>query len=199
MAAVKPQRHGPSMDMTAMCDVAFLILTFFIMTSSFKSEESVTIQTPSSVAEELLPEADIATLTIDPTGNYYFGITNPLERAPFGAKLSEKFNLGLSNADLMQFSTLAEVGVPMRALKQYLALSDGERERMELTGIPLDSANTELVDWIRVYVDEVNQQSKLAIRADQQTQYPAVKVLFDELGKADINKFQLITSKETGN
>jgi biopolymer transport protein ExbD len=199
MAAVKPPRHGPSMDMTAMCDVAFLILTFFIMTSSFKSEESVTIQTPSSVAEELLPEADIATVTIDPMGYYYFGITNPQERVPFGAKLSEKFNLGLSNADLLNFSTLAEVGVPMKGLKQYLSLSDGERERMTLTGIPLDSTNTELVDWIDTYTRDVNTASKLAIRGDQSTQYPAIKVLFDELGKADINKFQLITSKETEN
>ncbi|MDP5138851.1 MAG: biopolymer transporter ExbD [Spirosomaceae bacterium] len=197
MAAVKPPRHGPSMDMTAMCDVAFLILTFFIMTSSFKSEESVTIQTPSSVAEELLPEADVATITIDPTGYYYFGITNSQERAPFAAKLSEKFNLGLTNADLAQFSTLAEVGVPMKSLKQYLALSDGDRERMKLTGIPLDSTNTELVDWIDTYTRDVNTGSKLAIRGDQSTQYPAIKTLFDELGKADINKFQLITSKET--
>ncbi|MFB0907265.1 MAG: biopolymer transporter ExbD, partial [Spirosomataceae bacterium] len=173
MAAVKPPRHGPSMDMTAMCDVAFLILTFFIMTSSFKSEESVTIQTPSSVAEELLPEADIATVTIDPMGYYYFGITNPQERVSFGAKLSEKFNLGLSNADLLNFSTLAEVGVPMKGLKQYLSLSDGERERMTLTGIPLDSTNTELVDWIDTYTRDVNTSSKLAIRGDQSTQYPA--------------------------
>jgi biopolymer transport protein ExbD len=196
MAAVKPKRHGPSMDMTAMCDVAFLILTFFIMTSSFKSEESVTIQTPSSVAEEIIPDTDVATVTIDPTGYYYFGITNPQERAPFGAKLSEKFNLGLSNADLMQFSKMAEVGVPMRSLKQYLGLPEADRERMKLTGIPLDSTNTELVDWIDTYTREVNPSSKLAIRGDQSTQYPAVKVLFDELGKADINKFQLITSRE---
>lgn len=196
MAAVKPARHGPSMDMTAMCDVAFLILTFFIMTSSFKSEESVTIQTPSSVAEELLPETDIATVTIDPSGNYYFGIKDPKERYTFAAKFSEKFNLGLTNEDLLQFSTLAEVGVPMKGLKQYLGLSDGQRDRMELTGIPLDSTNTELVDWIDTYTRDVNQGSNLAVRADQQTQYPAVKVLFDELGKADINKFQLITSKE---
>lgn len=197
MAAVKPPRHGPSMDMTAMCDVAFLILTFFIMTSSFKSEESVTIQTPSSVAEELLPESDVATVTIDPSGNYYFGITNSQERIPFITKMNEKYSLGLSNTDIMEFSTLAEVGVPMKGLKQYLSLSKGERERMDLSGIPLDSTDTELVDWIDTYTREVNTASKLAIRGDQSTQYPAVKVLFDELGKADIRKFQLITSKET--
>ena len=54
MAAVKPKRHGPAMDMTAMCDVAFLLLTFFIMTTQFKSQESVTINTPSSISEELI-------------------------------------------------------------------------------------------------------------------------------------------------
>ena len=59
MAAVKPKRHGPSMDMTAMCDVAFLLLTFFIMTTQFKSQESVTINTPSSISEEFIYENDL--------------------------------------------------------------------------------------------------------------------------------------------
>lgn len=196
MAAVKPQRHGPAMDMTAMCDVAFLLLTFFIMTTQFKSEESVTIQTPSSVAEELIPETDVSTITIDPSGKYYFGITNPQERAPFAAKMNEKYELGLTNAELMQFSKMAEVGVPMKALKQYLSLPEADRGRMKLEGIPLDSVDNELVKWVETYGRDVNGNSKLAIRGDASTQYPAIKLLFDELGKADINKFQLITSKE---
>lgn len=197
MAAVKPKRHGPSMDMTAMCDVAFLLLTFFIMTTQFKSEESVTINTPSSIAEEILPDANMATVSIDPNGHYYFGITNPMERAPFAAKLNEKYSLGLGNAELNTFSKIAEIGVPMKALKQFLSLTDGERARLKVEGIPCDSTDNELVKWIEVYTRDVNPQANLAIRGDVKTQYPAVKILFDELGKADINKFRLITKSET--
>lgn len=197
MAAVKPKRHGPSMDMTAMCDVAFLLLTFFIMTTQFKSEESVTINTPSSVAEEILPESNLATISIDSEGNYYFGITNPMERAGFAAKLSEKYSLGLGNAELAQYSKIAEVGIPMKALKQFVVMSEGDRARLKSKGIPCDSTDNELVQWVETYVRDVNPQASLAVRGDVTTQYPAIKRLFDELGKADINKFRLITKSET--
>lgn len=195
MAAVKPQRHGPSLDMTAMCDVSFLLLTFFIMTTQFKSEEAVTINTPSSVSQDLIPEQNLGMVSIDLEGHYYFGVRNPTERDDFAAKLSEKYNLGLTNNEIGQFSKLAEVGVPMKALKQFLALPEAQRARLKLEGIPLDSTDTELVDWIKAYA-EVNPNADLAIRGDNEAQYPAVKRLFDELGKADINKFKLITKAE---
>ena len=39
MARIKPKRHGVVTDMTAMCDVTFLLLTFFIMTTQFKKPD----------------------------------------------------------------------------------------------------------------------------------------------------------------
>ena len=195
MAAVKPKRHGPAMDMTAMCDVAFLLLTFFIMASSFKSEETVTIDTPSSISDELIPETDICMVTIDPNGKYYFGITDPSQRDDFAKVLSDKYNLGLTNAEMVQYTSLAEVGVPMKQLKNYIGLTEQQRVKIELEGIPLDSANSELVDWVKLY-GETFRGSKIAVRGDGQTPYPALKNLFDEFGKADLNKFQLITKTE---
>ncbi|MCR9063616.1 MAG: biopolymer transporter ExbD [Cytophagales bacterium] len=195
MAAVKPKRHGPAMDMTAMCDVAFLLLTFFIMASSFKSEETVTIDTPSSISDELIPETDICMVTIDPNGKYYFGITDPSQRDDFAKVLSDKYNLGLTNAEMVQYTSLAEVGVPMKKLKNYIGLTEQQRAKVELEGIPLDSANAELVDWVKLY-GETFRGSKIAVRGDGKTPYPALKNLFDEFGKADLNKFQLITKTE---
>jgi biopolymer transport protein ExbD len=196
MAAVKPKRHGPAMDMTAMCDVAFLLLTFFIMTTQFKSQESVTITTPSSVSKTIVEEKDIGTISVDPTGKYYFGITNPLERRPFIAKLNEKYNLGLTTTEQNTFTKMAEVGVSQKALKSYLSMSEGDRSRVALTGIPCDSVDTELVDWVKVYT-ETNPAGNLAIRGDVKTGYPFIKILFDEFGKAKINKFKLITKGES--
>ncbi|WP_304235339.1 biopolymer transporter ExbD [Jiulongibacter sediminis] len=195
MAAVKPKRHGPSMDMTAMCDVAFLLLTFFIMASSFKSEETVTIETPSSISEELIPETDVCMVSIDTDGKYYFGITDATQRDDFAKALSDKYNLGLTNAEMVAFTSLAEVGVPMKQLKNYVNLSEAQRIKVELEGIPLDSTDSELVDWVKTY-GETFAGSKIAVRGDGNTPYPALKNLFDEFGRADLNKFQLITKIE---
>lgn len=195
MAAVKPKRHGPSMDMTAMCDVAFLLLTFFIMASSFKSEEVVSIETPSSISQELIPETDVCVVTIDPNGKYYFGIADATQRDNFAKALSDKYELNLTNKEILNFTSLAEVGVPMKALKGYLNLDESQRMGFTLQGIPLDSTDNELVDWVKTY-GETFARSKIAVRGDGTTKYPALKNLFDEFGYAKLNKFQLITKLE---
>jgi biopolymer transport protein ExbD len=195
MAAVKPKRHGPAMDMTAMCDVAFLLLTFFIMTTQFKSQETVKVVTPSSVSKLIVEEKNIATISIDPQGRYYFGITEPMERASFINQLNTDLSLNLTQGEMNAFAKLAEVGVGKDQLKSYLNLQPEQRERVNLTGIPLDSAKTELVDWVKAYA-KTNPSGNLAVKGDVTTQYPAVKTIFDEFGKADINKFRLITKGE---
>ncbi len=195
MAAVKTKRHSPSMDMTAMTDVAFLLLTFFIMASSFKSEEAVKVETPSSVSEELIPEKNIGMVTIDRTGKYYFGMIDPTERDDYAKAISDEFNLGLTNDEIVKFTKLAEVGVPMKSLKGYLNLADNARAGVQLTGIPLDSTDNELVKWVQTYA-KLRPEGKIAVKGDATTQYPAIKNLFDEFGKAKLNKFQLITKAE---
>lgn len=195
MGAVKPKRHGPAMDMTAMCDVAFLLLTFFIMTTQFKSQETVTIVTPTSVSKFIAEEKNIGTISIDGTGKYYFGITDSKERTSFINALNTKFNMGLTTKDQNEYSKIAEIGVGKEGLKSYLGLAAGQREKVKLEGIPCDSVNTELVDWVKTYM-ETNPSGSLAIRGDVKTNYPAVKILFDELGKAKLYKFKLITKGE---
>lgn len=195
MGAVKPKRHGPAMDMTAMCDVAFLLLTFFIMTTQFKSQETVTIVTPTSVSKFIAEEKNIGTISIDGTGKYYFGITDSRERTSFINALNTKFNMGLTTQDQNEYSKIAEIGVGKEGLKSYLGLAAGQREKVKLEGIPCDSVNTELVDWVKTYM-ETNPSGSLAIRGDVKTNYPAVKILFDELGKAKLYKFKLITKGE---
>ena len=194
MAAVKPKRHSPTMDMTAMCDVAFLLLTFFIMTSTFRSEETVSIETPSSVSKLKVEETGIGTVSITPDGKYYFGVTDPIERRKFINALDENLKLGLSSGEKAIFNNVAEVGVGKDRLKSYLALNDADRQKAILPGITLDSTNTELIDWIRAYA-QANPTGQLAIRGDVKTQYPAVKVLFDELAKIKFYKFRLITKE----
>jgi biopolymer transport protein ExbD len=195
MAQVKPKRHGPAMDMTAMCDVAFLLLTFFIMTTTFKSQETVKIVTPSSISKLIVEEKNIGTVSITDDGKYYFGITEPMERRAFINVLNTKFELGLTAAEQNEYTKIAEVGIGKDGIKSYLNLSKGDREKAKLPGIPCDSTNTELVDWVKAYA-ESNPAGNLAIRGDVKTQYPAVKILFDELAKAKVYKFRLVTKGE---
>jgi biopolymer transport protein ExbD len=178
MAQVKPKRHGPAMDMTAMCDVAFLLLTFFIMTTTFKSQETVKVITPSSVSDLIVEEKNIGTISVTNEGKYFFGITEPVERRAFINVLNTKMNLGLSTDEQNTFTKIAEVGVGKEGLKSYLNLNASDREKVKVPGIACDLAGN------------------LAIRGDVKTQYPAVKVLFDELGKAKIYKFRLVTKGE---
>lgn len=196
MAAPKPARKSPSMDMTAMCDVAFLLLTFFIMTTQFKSEESVTVDTPSSISEIKVEDKDMATITIDKDGKYYFGVTNPTDRYTLIQKMNDKYGAGLSESQQASFTKLSETGVSINSLKQYLSLTEAQKSQVKLQGIPNDSTKSELVDWVKTYLTDINKSAKLAVRGDVNTQYPAIKKLFAELGKNDINKFQLITSSE---
>ncbi len=195
MAQVKPKRHGPAMDMTAMCDVAFLLLTFFIMTTTFKSQETVKVITPSSVSDFIVEEKNIGTISVTNEGKYYFGITEPVERRAFINLLNTKMNLGLTAEEQNTFTKIAEVGVGKDGLKSYLNLNASDREKVKVAGIACDSVNTELVDWVKAY-SESNPSGNLAIRGDVKTMYPAIKVLFDELGKAEINKFRLVTKGE---
>src|SRR3978361_2096425 len=64
MPRVKIARKSTVTDMTAMCDVAFLLLTFFIMTAKFKQEDPVPVAIPAYSKTVILPEEHIATLTI---------------------------------------------------------------------------------------------------------------------------------------
>jgi len=73
MKKVAIKRRGISTDMTAMCDVAFLLLTFFILTTQFKPDEPVIVDTPKSVSEIKLPESNIILIHIDKSGAVFFG------------------------------------------------------------------------------------------------------------------------------
>ena len=66
-------------DMTAMCDVAFLLLSFFILTTKFKPDEAVEIATPSSVAAKAAPEDKSFMVNIDREGKVFLQISDDIK------------------------------------------------------------------------------------------------------------------------
>ena len=197
MARVKPKRHSIRVDMTAMTDVSFLLLTFFILTAQFAKPDIETITTPSSISEKLLPDASLMTILSTTDGKFYFTpVENGTERIALLDKMGQKYGMSFTDKEKVAFSNLQSVGVPMSQMKGFLDLPDDQRKAYKSdTGIPMDSTKKELVDWVQQSLS-INPDYKLAIKGDVGTKYPKVKSLFEGLRDIQFYKFWLITSQE---
>jgi biopolymer transport protein ExbD len=80
MPSVKIKKHAPDNDMTPFVDVAFLILSFFMLATKFKPEEPVEVTTPNSVSSTALPEKDAFMVSIDKDGRVFISMDNPQSR-----------------------------------------------------------------------------------------------------------------------
>lgn len=198
MARIKPKRHGVALDMTAMCDVTFLLLTFFIMTTQFKKPDVAQIKPPSSISEKLLPDASLMTVSVTPDGVFYFQpVDNGSEKIQLLDKMGAKYKMTFTNPEKAAFAKVEAVSVPMGQLKSFLNLPAEKQKAFKSTeGIPMDSTNKQLIDWVEQSL-AVNPNYKLAIKGDVTTKYPKVKSLFEGLRDIDFLKFWLITSQET--
>lgn len=195
MAKNKKERSDLFIDMTAMSDMAWLLLTFFILTTQFRKPEIVPVNTPSSVAEAKLQDGDLVQITVNDEGNYYFGIIDDRNKEPILEKMGNKYGIKFTPEEIKTFLGLSEVTVPIGSLKSYLNLSDTEQKAM-IPGIPLDSANLQLIDWVE-FSYEVEPELTLAIKGDVNTQYPKFRELINQLVERNFYRFQLITSSES--
>lgn len=194
MARNKKERGDLYIDMTAMSDMAWLLLTFFVLTTQFRKPEIVPVNTPSSVAETKLQDGDLVQITVNDEGRYYFGIIDDHYKEPILEKMGEKYGIEFTDEEKRTFLGLSEVTVPIGSLKSYLGASD-EQRKATIPGIPLDSANLQLIDWVE-FSYEVEPDLALAIKGDVNTQYPKFRELINQLVERNFNRFQLITSSE---
>ena len=196
MAKVKLPRKSTAIDMTAMCDVAFLLLTFFMLTSNFTQKEPVVVATPSSISEIKIPERNIMTVLVDRSGKVFFGIDGQDKRIELLQKMGEAYSIQFTDQELKEFSVINRFGVPIQQMKAFLALESEERDLQEnAIGIPSDSTDNQFKNWVR-FSRIVNPQIRIAIKADQATAYPIIKNVMNTMQDLNENRYNLITSLE---
>lgn len=184
--------------MTAMCDVAFLLLSFFILTTKFKPSETLAVQTPSSVASKVAPQKDVALVTIDKAGKVFLSFSEDAPRKEIMEAINTDRNLGLSDAEMNALATGPFIGVPMSQLKSLAAQPKDNWPKMDLPGIPvIDSANNEMVHWMRAVKSGFQGiKMNLLVKGDNSSKYPSFKGVIDAFKKNDEQKFQMVTNPE---
>lgn len=205
MPKVKVPRQSTYVDMTAMCDVSFLLLTFFILTAKFRPTEIVPITTPMSHAENAVAE-DLVTFSIDKDGKAYMAISKPERKAQILDKLisltQNKYGAIDDNTKKL-FNKLELVGVPIQMLPQVVTKSTDQLVQMradgKLPGIPMDSTDNQLGDWVMavryVYAEVDNLDNPpIAIKGDRESNIKGVKRMIDVFKQKDVYKYKLITS-----
>jgi biopolymer transport protein ExbD len=195
MPKVKPHRARPSLDMTPMVDLAFLLVTFFMLISKFAPEELVVVDTPSSTSDIKMPESDILTISIDKTGKVFYGVEGQHTKMALIDKIGKKYNVSFTETEKAKFALMPSFGVPVGSLKSLLKLNPDQLKKVNQTGIPYDSLNNELGDWV-MQTRYSNPKVKIAIKGDIDANVPAVKQIIKTLQDNKINRFNLITDME---
>ncbi len=208
MAKIKMSSKATSIDMTAMCDVAFLLLTFFILTATAKAPEPLPVETPASTVEVKLPETGLVTLTVGKSegkDKVFFGMKDRDVRAKTLELMGAKYGVTFTPAETAQFELIDEFGVPIEALKQVIAMKSADRNKAGVQpGVPMDSLNNQLKDWIytaRQANIELGKDKELdfAIKGDAKQEYPNIKKIMDILQDQKINSFNLVTGSRGKN
>ena len=197
--AKKMKKSSTRIDMTAMCDVSFLLLTFFVLTSTAKVPEVHPVDLPNSTKETKIPSDDIVTIAID-NEKVYFGIAGRQDKKDILTRMGKEYNISFTEEELNKFAGMENFGLDIRQLKQLLAKPSSELMNPENhpTGIPYqDSLNNQLSSWVKNARESSWQRKesflKVAIKGDKEESFGTIKEVIDILQKQRQNRFYLVT------
>ncbi len=198
-------KKATSIDMTAMCDVAFLLLTFFILTATAKSPEPLTVDTPNSTVKSKLPENNLVMVSVgNGDENVFIDIKGRDLRKKTLEFMGKEYGLTFSDKQMDQFALMESFGVPIEQLGAIIDMKGADRNKQGFQkGIPFrDSVgnNNQLKKWIYTarqanieLTGGAGDELNFAIKGDAKLQYPKVKKIMDIYQEQDINTFDLVT------
>ena len=200
MGKVKIKKQSTWIDMTPMSDVMVLLLTFFMLTSTFVKNEPVKVLTPNSVSEIKVPEKDVLNILVDKQGKVFMSMDNQLQVAEVLSDMTGTFGVSLTAKQQEKFQKDPMWGVPMDKLSAYLNLDEADMAKeISGQGIPTDSIDGKMSEfqlWVKS-AKNVNKDIKLAIKADEGTPYKVIKKVMSEVQDMQENRYYLITSLKT--
>ncbi|MBP5561423.1 MAG: biopolymer transporter ExbD [Muribaculaceae bacterium] len=224
MGKVKIKKKDTRIDMTAMSDVTVLLLTFFMLTSTFLSKEPVQVITPPSVSEEKVPDEKLLSVLLSPDGHIYMSLTGSKDETLKTEDLREaalknavgQWNslhpskkVNLTQEQVETFKKLGTFGVPMEKLSEWLNLEMEKRDNMlKESSIPIDmnkdtSRPNEFQIWVTAVYKammeagiqkDLTNGKGIAVKADQTTPYDIVQQVMDNLQTVNMTKFSLMTA-----
>lgn len=222
MAEIKTSKGSPSIDMTPMVDLAFLLVTFFMLAATFRTDEPVEVSIPSSIGDKEIPEKTLVLVTVDKGGRVFFSCTGEEVRKKVLMQMAAKYKVPLSEDHVKEFVKITSIGCSMNQLPQYLSL-DGEGRKKFPTeiGIPSDSLHNELKDWInfanremldygkKTFEEESSKlgknseplkpedyKPKFVLKAAMDAEYVRVKTVIDVFRDLNLNNLNFVTSQE---
>jgi biopolymer transport protein ExbD len=201
MPKVKIPRKSTNIDMTAMCDVAFLLLSFFILATKQKPPEVLTVKTPTSVSSTAAPEKSIL-ITLTKDGKVFLMLGDDTKKNAIIDDFNTTRGLQLTGPELAKLKKSEYIGLPVNKLKSALNLNQ-EIPANLMDGIPVDSSNNELTYWMKSVTnaykgeDQRKLQDMILVKGDGEALYPIFKNVKEAFKANELFKFRIVTEGET--
>ena len=194
MGRAQIKKKSTFIDMTAMSDVTVLLLTFFMLTSTFVKKEPVQVNTPASVSEIKIPETNVLQILVDPNGKIFMSLDKQQDMQVVLESMGEEYGIKFTPEQEKRFTLASTFGVPIRSMQKFLDLPEDQRDKvLKNEGIPCDSTDNQFKAWVR-NARLANADLRIAIKADALTPYSVIKNVMNSLQDLRENRYNLITS-----